>query len=707
MSQISSLLKRYFGYDTFRPKQEEIINHILSGNDSLVLMPTGGGKSICYQIPALALPGTTIVVSPLLSLMKDQVDTLRENGIAAYALNSSLNDNESRQVKDLCIKGSVKILYISPERLLGELDFLLRQMQISLFAIDEAHCISQWGHDFRQEYTRLSLIKRNYPNIPMVALTATADKVTREDIISQLNLNNPITFISSFDRPNISLRVIKGMQKKAKMKTIVDFIDKHARQSGIIYCMSRKNCESVAQDLQEYGIDTGVYHAGLTPQERDKAQNDFLNDNVQVMCATIAFGMGIDKSNVRWVIHYNMPKSMESYYQEIGRAGRDGMKSDTILFYSIGDLIMLTNFANESGQRDMNLEKLNRMQQYGEADICRRRILLSYFGEEMNSDCGNCDVCKNPPQRFDGTILVQKALSAIARTQQQVGMNTLIDILRGSHKAELMDKGYDKIKTFGAGAANSFRQWQAFLLQMLQIGYFEIAYNDGNTLKITPLGARVLRGEIPVELAELKPEEFETKKKKGIKDSSSRSSSQILTDDEKLFEALRKLRMSFAAEEDVPAYAIFTDKSLSDMVEVKPTTLLEFSNISGVSEVKLDKYGYKFVELIKKELGRKREKGDTYKLTLECIENGMTIEQIASFRGIQPVTVYSHIAQLIQSGSIKNWKAFVSQKECDLVEKIFIERGKSTELKPIFEALDGQVEYGKIRLAISIISAKE
>lgn len=705
MNTINALLKRYFGYDTFRPQQEEIIHHILTGRDALVLMPTGGGKSICYQIPALSLPGTTVVVSPLLSLMKDQVDTLRENGIAAYALNSSLSDTESREVRDLCIRGVVKLLYISPERLLAELNFLLRQMQISLFAIDEAHCISQWGHDFRQEYTRLALIKQSYPGVPMVALTATADKMTREDIINQLTLTHPTTFLSSFDRPNLSLRVVKGMQKKQKMQAIVDFIDRHPRQTGIIYCMSRKNTEDVARELREYGIETGVYHAGLSPQEREKSQNDFLNDQTQVMCATIAFGMGIDKSNVRWVIHYNLPKSMESYYQEIGRAGRDGMSADTLLFYSLGDLIMLSNFANESGQPEMNLEKLNRMQQYSEADICRRRILLSYFGEEMNKDCGNCDVCKNPPQRFDGTILVQKALSAIARTNQQVGMNTLIDILRGSHRAELVERGYDKIKTFGAGAANSHREWQEYLLQMLQIGYFEIAYNDGNTLKITSLGARALRGEVLIELAQLKPEEFE-KKKRGTKGKSLPSNTRILTEEEQLFESLRRLRMQFATAEDVPAYAIFTDKALTDMVETKPTSLLQFANISGVSEVKLHKYGEEFVALIRKEVGKKREKGDTYLLTLECVEKGMTIEQISEFRTLQSVTVYSHLAQLLQSGKLKDWSSYISRNEVNRVKEIFKERG-TTELKPIYEALNEEIDYGKIRLALAIINYEE
>lgn len=705
MTDINQLLKKYFGYDSFRPGQETIIHHILQGKDALVLMPTGGGKSVCYQIPALALNGTAIVISPLLSLMKDQVDTLRENGILAYALNSMQGEDENKKIRQLCIEGKVKLLYISPEKLLAEMDWLLRQMTISLFAIDEAHCISQWGHDFRQEYTRLAQIKEKYPNTPIVALTATADKLTREDIISQLALNNPETFISSFDRPNLSLRVVKGLNKKQKLQAIVDFIDRHPRQSGIIYCMSRQKTEDIARELEEYGIHTSVYHAGLSPEEREFAQNRFLNDEIQVMCATVAFGMGIDKSNVRWVIHYNMPKSMESYYQEIGRAGRDGMNSDTLLFYSLGDLIMLSKFANESGQRELNLEKLTRMQQYAEADICRRRVLLSYFGEEMANDCGNCDVCKNPPERFDATILVQKALSAVARTNQEVGMNMLIDILRGSHKAEIAERGYDKIKTFGAGVAVSFKDWQAYMLQMLQIGFIEIAYNDGNTLKITSLGWKVLKGETVAVLAMLKPEDFE-KKKRTTKGKRLSSSTRVLSDEEQLFESLRKLRMQFATMEDVPAYAIFTDKALSEMVDTKPTSLISFSNISGVSEVKLRKYGEEFVDLIRKEIGKKREKGDTYLLTLECIRKGMTVEEIAAFRNMQPTTVYSHIAQLIQIDLFNDWQSFVKQSEVERVKYELEKRNGSTELKPIYEGLNGDVEYGKIRLALAII-AKE
>ena len=597
-------LKTYFGYDSFRPLQEDIIRHLMDRKDALVLMPTGGGKSICYQLPALLSEGTAVVVSPLISLMKDQVETLCANGIAAGALNSNNDETENASLRRACMEGKLKLLYISPEKLLTEANYLLRDMHISLFAIDEAHCISQWGHDFRPEYTQMGILHQLFPQVPIIALTATADKITREDIIKQLHLNQPRIFISSFDRPNLSLTVKRGYQQKEKSKAILDFIARHPGESGIIYCMSRSKTETVAQMLQKQGIKSAVYHAGLSPARRDEAQDDFINDRVQVVCATIAFGMGIDKSNVRWVIHYNLPKSIESFYQEIGRAGRDGMPSDTLLFYSLADLILLTKFATDSGQQSINLEKLQRMQQYAEADICRRRILLSYFGENTTCDCGNCDVCKNPPERFDGTIIVQKALSAIARSEQQIGTGILVDILRGNMSSEVTERGYHRLKTFGAGREVPVRDWHDYLLQMLQLGYFEIAYNENNHLKITQSGTDVLFGRARALLVTIRREEAvqttRGRKRKATVPTKELPLGLPNTESGELFEALRTLRKRLADQEALPAYIVLSDKVLHLLSASRPTTIEEFGNISGIGEYKKKKYGKEFVELIRK-----------------------------------------------------------------------------------------------------------
>ena len=597
-------LKTYFGYDSFRPLQEDIIRHLMDRKDALVLMPTGGGKSICYQLPALLSEGTAVVVSPLISLMKDQVETLCANGIAAGALNSNNDETENASLRRACMEGKLKLLYISPEKLLAEANYLLRDMHISLFAIDEAHCISQWGHDFRPEYTQMGILHQLFPQVPIIALTATADKITREDIIKQLHLNQPRIFISSFDRPNLSLTVKRGYQQKEKSKAILDFIARHPGESGIIYCMSRSKTETVAQMLQKQGIKSAVYHAGLSSARRDEAQDDFINDRVQVVCATIAFGMGIDKSNVRWVIHYNLPKSIESFYQEIGRAGRDGMPSDTLLFYSLADLILLTKFATDSGQQSINLEKLQRMQQYAEADICRRRILLSYFGENTTCDCGNCDVCKNPPERFDGTIIVQKALSAIARSEQQIGTGILVDILRGNMSSEVTERGYHRLKTFGAGREVPARDWHDYLLQMLQLGYFEIAYNENDHLKITQSGTDVLFGRARALLVTIRREEAvqatRGRKRKATVPTKELPLGLPNTESGELFEALRTLRKRLADQEALPAYIVLSDKVLHLLSASRPTTIEEFGNISGIGEYKKKKYGKEFVELIRK-----------------------------------------------------------------------------------------------------------
>ena len=598
---IYKTLKSYFGYDTFRPMQEEIIQHTITGGDSLVLMPTGGGKSLCFQISALVMEGMAVIISPLISLMKDQVGALKANGIPAEALNSSNDENLNRNIINRCLQGQVKLLYISPERLFSGMMQLFLQTKVSLFAIDEAHCISSWGHDFRPEYTQLGDLRRIFPNIPIMALTATADKITKQDILKQLNIEDAQTFIGSFDRPNLSLDVKRGYSAREKLRSIVDLIRRHPNESGIIYCLARKTTEELAEKLKKEGISAGVYHAGLPNSERDRVQDDFVADKIQVICATIAFGMGIDKSNVRFVAHYNLPKSIESFYQEIGRGGRDGLPCETVLYYNLGDIITLRKFADESGQQEINLEKLQRMQEYAEAQVCRRRILLNYFGETSDMGCGNCDVCHTPPQTFDGTTIVQMALSAIMRTGENVGFTTTIDILRGYMSPDVASHQYNQLKTFAAGREITHRDWHDYLLQMLQMGFIEIAYNEDRHIHVSELGKEVLYGKRSVQLAVISREDFSVKARRRRLQEESLKTFENADENEnmELFNKLKEVRKRIANEHQWPAYIVLSDRSLHHLAIERPTTLAAFGNTFGVGEHKRDSFGADFIEVIK------------------------------------------------------------------------------------------------------------
>lgn len=593
------ILKHYFGYDQFRPQQSAIIDTVVAGQDSLVLMPTGGGKSICFQIPAIMRPGLAVVLSPLIALMKDQVEALQANGIAAAFFNSSLSLAEQNQVIRQARAGELKLLYISPEKLFaGDTIDILKSCSINLFVIDEAHCISSWGHDFRPEYRHLSNLKNLFPDVPVIALTATADRVTRHDIMRQLAMEDAKVFITSFDRPNLNLSVMPG---RKRTQQIQDFITRQTGKPGIIYCLSRKTTEKVAEMLQDSGVRAACYHAGLPVEQRSAVQEKFLKDDIQVIVATVAFGMGIDKSNIRWVIHYNLPETIESFYQEIGRAGRDGLPADTLLFYSYTDIVtrqMMIDGSDQGPEQKKLLQaKLERMKQYAEADICRRRILLSYFNETVEMDCQNCDVCRNPPTRFDATVIVQKALSAVARTDQRVAMGMLIDILRGSHNRNLKQLGYEALPTFGVGHDLRWEEWADYIGQMLNSGLIDMAYDDGHTFKLNAASLAVLKGQRPVELVKFIP--LAERQQQKIEASSPKKQRQDIVRDA-LFEHLRGLRKRIADDKNIPPYVVFSDATLSDIAQRRPSNEQEMKAISGIGDERFRRYGDLFITEIKR-----------------------------------------------------------------------------------------------------------
>jgi ATP-dependent DNA helicase RecQ len=588
------VLSEVFGFKTFRPPQQEIVEQVITGGDAFVLMPTGGGKSLCFQIPALCLPGTALVVSPLISLMKDQVDALRENGVAAGCYNSSLTEAEARRVLAELHAGSLKLLYVSPERLLSD-GFLerIKTLPISLFAIDEAHCVSAWGHDFRPEYAQLGILREIFPQVPMIALTATADSQTRGDILSRLGLTAATCYVAGFDRPNIRYSVV---EKKKPFNQLAGFLSSRKDEAGIVYALSRKRVEEVANKLIAAGVKAAAYHAGLPDKERHRVQDAFLKDDLKVVVATVAFGMGIDKSNVRFVVHYDMPKSIESYYQETGRAGRDGLPADALLLFGYGDIAICRGLIEGGGNAEQNrieLHKLNCMAGFAEAQTCRRRVLLGYFGDRLEKDCGNCDICESPPERFDATESARKALSCVFRVGQRFGMMHVIDVLRGSQNQRMLDLRHDKLSTFGIGKDLSLDAWSGLIRQLVHLGYLEQDVAAFSVLKLTERARPLLKGEERLELA--RPRDTRVVEKK--------SAAKKPSYDGGLFQELRALRKQIADEQQVPPFVVFADATLAEMAAQMPQDKWEMLKVTGVGQHKLARYGDAFLRIIKEHKG--------------------------------------------------------------------------------------------------------
>ncbi len=753
-------LKKYFGYDTFRPLQADIVQTVLNKQDCLVLMPTGGGKSMCFQIPAIITEGVAVVVSPLISLMKDQVEALRANGISAAFLNSSQSYSEAQVIENQLFKGELKLLYVSPEKAVTQVFIsLMKSLPINLIAIDEAHCISSWGHDFRPEYTQLGFLKQQFPNIPTIALTATADKLTRRDIVEQLNLKDPSVFLASFDRPNLSLDVRPGQKR---IEQILEFIKSRPKQAGIVYCLSRNGTEELAVKLKSANIKAEAYHAMVSPKIRSQVQEDFLNDKIQVVCATVAFGMGIDKSNVRWVIHYNLPKNIEGYYQEIGRAGRDGAPADTMLFFSFADVNAYRNMFAEAPNAEIQNAKLDRMLQFADAQICRRRILLNYFSENYDKDCGNCDVCRTPPQYMDGTRTAQMALSAVTRLQEQVNMQLLIDVLRGSGRFEILEKGYDKIKTYGIGRNIPFTEWQSYVWQLIQTGLLEIAYEDKHKLRLTAASQAVLfkNKEVrlfrPLSVKERQDIERKAKEQKAMKE----AVAPRLRIKNELFEFLREFRRSLAVERGVPPYIIFSDATLGEMAAVVPRNQADMLKISGIGELKYEAFGADFLQKIEEFLGEnpdfiesgavnqvavpsqpqqstavsprdttvqqnvrtispeelrelknaeakanREAKIPTQQVTYNFFKAGMSIEDIAAHRFLSPVTISGHLTQLYEQGEQIDPFQFITAEELGEITNGLTIFEPPYKLRELFEFFGEMFPYDKIRWAIALHNA--
>jgi len=719
IARAKEILKHQFGFDSFRMNQEQAIETVLAKKDCLILMPTGGGKSLCYQIPALMLDGLTVVISPLIALMKDQVDALKNNGVEAAFLNSTQTGREQTEVFQSVRSGKLKMLYVAPERMMQSGDqFIefLKSVNVSLFAIDEAHCISSWGHDFRPEYMQLRKLKMHFADVPLIALTATADKLVRKDIVERLAIQNAALFISSFNRSNIFYRI---EPKRNSYGRLLEYLESRRTESGIVYCLSRNSAESLAADLRDEGFDALAYHAGLDKETRDKNQELFLKDEVKIIVATIAFGMGIDKSNVRFVVHMDLPKNIESYYQETGRAGRDGLQSEALLFFSWGDVNKLKGFAEVEGNRaqtEIMLKKLNTMGAFGDLKTCRRRFLLNYFSEDLTEDCGHCDNCNTTFERFDGTIIAQKALSAVYRTGGRFGLSYLIDFLRGSQAKTIRDE-HKNLKTYGVGADISKNNWFDYFKDLIAQGYLKQTEGTYPTIVLTEKSEAVLKGQVQVELFKVTIKED---KKASLV---SKLEHEYLKD---LFDELKQVRTAFAREENVPPYVVFSDATLIEMATYLPQSVDELRRISGIGDLKLQKYGADFLERILDYCGTnkitsrinlkspkretktrtKRDAGGqtTYDVTLDMFKSGLSIPEIAESRGMAASTIETHLVRFIPSGEVM-LDDLVHVNKIEAIKNAIVRLNAGYAVAPVKEFLGENYSYGEIRAVMATMQA--
>jgi ATP-dependent DNA helicase RecQ len=699
------ILQSVFGYDDFRPYQQDIVEHVISGRDAVVLMPTGGGKSLCYQIPALARAGVGIIVSPLIALMQDQVTALQQLGVKAAFLNSSLDAQSAWQVEQELLQGQLDLLYVAPERLMTPaFQSLLGQIEPALFAIDEAHCVSQWGHDFRREYLQLSVLHERFPEIPRIALTATADEPTRREIIQRLGLEQARVFISGFDRPNICYRIVQSGSNSRD--ALLQFIrSEHDGESGIVYCLSRKKVEQVAEWLTDKGLVALPYHAGLSAEMRQRHQQRFLNEDGIIIVATIAFGMGIDKPDVRFVAHLNLPKSIEAYYQETGRAGRDGLPADAWMMYGLQDVITLKQMMEGSEADDahkrVERHKLDAMLGFTELTSCRRQALLKYFGDHLDQPCGNCDTCLNPVETWDATVVAQKALSCVHRTGQRFGVNYLVDVLLGKENDRIKNFGHDRLSVYGIGNELDNKQWRGIFRQLISRNYLSVDIEGFGALHLTETCRPILRGE---QTLMLRKETFrKTKQKKASKNS------YALSDAEQgLWDALRECRRKLAEEQDIPPYMIFHDATLMQMLEHRPDNRQQFAQLSGVGERKLELYADDFLGVIREYVGEESdaEKVNTVDETLLLFNSGMDVDAIAAQRSLTPSTIYSHLAKLIGRQKLKLGEVTgLDEQQIKTIEHALLDHAEDgIKLKPVYDSLDGAYDYGVIRCVQAAMS---